>query len=136
MSNNEIMNMSDSFNSDIFVSFQPQTDDDKALVYKALNAPDMKLSDLINTVITIRDFTCESILLHNEDGSERQGVRIGLICTDGTTVMTSSNGIHRALKTLVKLYGAPTWTKGIAVKVTQEERNGRRIFNLVPQFGK
>ena len=133
---NEIMNVNDSFNNDIFVSFQPQTDDDKALVYKALNAPDQKLSDLINTVISIRDFTCESIVLHNEDGSERQGVRIGLICVDGTTVMTSSNGIYRALKTLVKLYGAPSWVNGIRVKVCQEERAGRRIFNLVPQFGK
>lgn len=134
---NELMNVSESFeNSNIFVSFMPETDTDKALVYRALNAPDQKINDLINTVICIRDFTCETIILHNEDGTEREGVRIGLITVDGGTVMTTSNGIYRALKTLCKLYGMPSWKDGIKVKVCQEERNGRRIFNLVPQFGK
>lgn len=136
---NELMNVSESFensNSNIFVSFMPESDDDKALVYRALNAPDQKINDLINTVICIRDFTCETIILHNEDGTEREGVRIGLITVDGGTVMTTSNGIYRALKTLCKLFGMPSWTQGIKVKVCQEERNGRRIFNLVPQFGK
>lgn len=130
----EIMNITDELNSNIFVSFVPSNPAEQAMVYKAMNAPDMKLSDLINTEICIRDFITESITLHNDDGTERPGVRIGLICVDGTTIVTSSNGILRALKTMVAIFGKPSWSDGIKVKVVQTERNGRRIFNLVPVF--
>ena len=134
---NEIMNTSEfEFNSNVFVSFVPEDDTDRALVYKALNAADCRLSDLINTEVSVRDFTVENITLHNEDGSERPGVRIGLILSDGRTVRTSSNGIFRALKSFIAIYGKPSWKPGITAKVIQEDRNGMRTFNLVPVFKK
>lgn len=132
---NELMNLTNNTDSnEFFTSCVPQNDDERMMLYKAMNAPDLKLADLINTEIVIRDYTLEKVKLTDEDGSEREAIRIGLICVDGTTVSTISNGVLRALRALVAIYGAPTWEKGIKVKVQQIDRNGRRTFNLVPVF--
>lgn len=132
---NELMNLANNVESnDFFTSCVPQTEEERVMLYKAMTAPDMKLSDLINTEIVLRDYTLEKVVLTDEDGTEREAIRIGLICLDGTTITTISNGVLRALKALCAIYGAPTWKEGIKVKVQQLERNGRRIFNLVPVF--
>lgn len=132
---NELLNLANQNESqDFFTSCVPTTEEERIMLYKAMTAPDLKLSELINTEIVIRDYTLEKVTLTDDDGTEREAIRIGLICLDGTTVTTISNGVLRSLKALCAIYGAPTWKEGIKVKVQQIERNGRRVFNLVPVF--
>ena len=115
----------------MFCSFQPKTDDDRALLFNAMNAPDVKISDHIGQELTVRDVIVEPVEIVDDNSSEvRTSPRVILIDMDGHTYSAVSYGIYNALRRLVALYGLPTWERGIPVRVRQISRGSNRIFTL------
>ena len=117
----------------MYCSFTPQTDDDRALLFNAMNAPDVKISDHIGQEINIRDIIVEPVeIVDDKTGEVRTSPRVILIDTEGHTYSSTSYGIYNALRRLCdkKLFGLPTWPNGVRVRVRQLSRGANRIFTL------
>lgn len=115
----------------LYCSFKPETDADRAILFNAMNAPDVKISDHIGQEITIRDIIVEPVeIVDDKTGEIRTSPRTILIDSDGHTYSATSYGIYNALRRLVAIFGAPTWENGVTVRVKQISRGANRIFTL------
>lgn len=130
---NEIVSNFANVNGSMFCSFQPQSDDERALLFNAMNAPDVRIADHIGQVINVRDIIVEPVeIVDDKSGEIRTSPRVILIDTEGHTYSATSYGIYNALRRLCSpsLYGMPTWPNGIPVRVKQIARGANRIFTL------
>lgn len=115
----------------LYCSFTPENDAGRAILFNAMNAPDVKISDHIGQEITIRDIIVEPVeIVDDMTGEIRTSPRTILIDPDGNTYSATSYGIYNALRRLVAIFGAPTWENGITVRVKQISRGANRIFTL------
>lgn len=115
----------------MWASFNPETADEKALLFNAMNAPDVRIADHIGQVINVRDVVVEPVeIVDEKTGEIRKSPRVILIDTDGHTYSATSYGIYNALRRLSAIYGLPTWEGGIPVRVKQIARGANRIFTL------
>lgn len=115
----------------VYCSFTPETDDDRAILFNAMNAPDVKIADHIGQEINVRDVIVEPVeIVDDKSGEIRTSPRVILIDTENHTYSAVSYGIYNALRRLVALYGLPTWERGIPVRVRQIARGSNRIFTL------
>ena len=130
---NEIVANFASASGAMFCSFTPETDDDRAVLYNAMNAPDVKIADHIGQEINVRDIIVEPVeIVDDKTGEIRTSPRVILIDTDGRSYSATSYGIYNALRRLCdkKLFGLPTWPNGVLVRVKQIARGANRIFTL------
>lgn len=124
---NELMNMNNelaeqfSEKKNAFVSFAPETKEEKTLLFNALNKPEYRISDLINQTIAIKNFIVETVVMTSEETGEVEEVpRIVIIDTEGHTYVAVSKGIFNALKNLIATFGMPgNWDEPLVVKVKQ-----------------
>lgn len=115
----------------MFVSFKPETDEQKANLYKAMTQPDRKLSDFINAHIDVIDTYIEMVEIADEESGEVNILpRVVLFTEDGTTYTAVSKGIFNALKRLFAIYGLPHWEKAIPLKIIQTTSKNRKFLNL------
>lgn len=78
----------------------------QAVLYKAMNNPDNRLSDCINMVILAKDLYVEVVECINESTGEKDIVpRIVIIDDEGKGYQAVSVGIFSALKKLIQTYG-------------------------------
>lgn len=130
--NNELM----SFTSDLttenqaFCSFTAKTNEEKAVLFTAINNPTDSISNMINQEIMIKDVYIETVNITREDGTESQAPRVVLIDVNGNSYGCVSIGIFSAIKKIISVFGMPTWENGIVVKVTQIKRKERNILTL------
>lgn len=114
-----------------FCSFEANTEDEKLKLYDIMNAPDKRIGDCINEVIKVKDVFCEVVQCKREDGT---GVdycpRIVLVDVDGISYQSVSMGIYTSIKNLIKALGAPTWEKGVSLKVIQVTRGTNKMLSL------
>lgn len=106
-------------------------------VYNGLNAPDRKLSEIINEVIELQNFhVVRTEYVDDETGELREGVRITLFAADGTTYYTSSEGVLQSLRLVVDAFGTPAlWPDNkLSFKVRQLEHAKGRVFKLEAVF--
>ena len=116
----------------IFCTIDPQTDEEKAMVYNMANSMSGKLSDMINKVINLRAVYVELTDGVNSDTGEAwRAPRCVLLDDNGKTYTATSNGLFRALQKLLAIYGPGPWDKPLAVEVKQVDTStGRRIYTL------
>lgn len=114
----------------MLVTFDPQTQDERVMLFRALNQPTYRLSDFINREICIRDLICEEVTLTNHDGVPTKAPRLVLIDTEGNSYNCISNGVYGAIQKLIMIFGMPTWQDGIKVKVVQINKGEKRMLNL------
>ena len=133
---NEIANMADVSNL-FFCSLPMETDEQKAFAFNVMNSADQRLADHINEEISVTDFFCETVMLDRKlpDGqiiTEPQP-RIVLVDVAGVSYQCVSAGIFSALKRLVYMYGEPTWSTPIKIRVKQVNKNDKKMltFELV-----
>jgi hypothetical protein len=101
-----------------FCSMHPTDEEGQAKLFNAMNNPEYKLADEINTTIRAKDLFCEVVQLTNKDTGEVKACpRIVIIDEDGIGHACVSLGIHCAMKKIIEIYGAPTWTKAIPLKI-------------------
>lgn len=118
-------------NSEIFCSFSPDTVEGKKSLYKAITNPDHKITDMVGKEIAIRDVvvaTCQFV--DEETGETTPGNRTILIDTNGVSYGCSSTGVYNALRNLIAIFGTPTWSDGLLVRVGQISKGVNRIITL------
>lgn len=114
-----------------YCSFKPQSDADKAALYNAMNNPDVQIGDHIGQIINMRDVIVEAVDMEDDKGNPVKAPRCTIIDMDGATYCAISTGIYNALSRIIGVFGAPTWTSGLPVKVRQiNTKGGRRVYTL------
>lgn len=104
------------------LSFQPETEDEKKILFKAMSNPDHKLADFINEEIKMAHFYLEVVrLIDEQTGEVTEAPRIVIIDEVGETYQAVSVGVFNSIKSLVRAFGTPeTWDgKLFNVKVRQ-----------------
>lgn len=114
-----------------FYSIKPVTPADKIKLYNAINTPDQRLADHINTVIEVKDVLVEIVELENDTTGELQKCpRIILIDKDGVSYQCVSVGIMSGLKRIFKLFGEPTWEIPVKMKIKQITKGKKQMLSL------
>ena len=115
----------------MFCSFNANTKEEKVKLYKALSQSDKKLSDCINSVIPIKDVMVQMITVTNkETGEVSDAPRIVLFDKDGQSFSCVSWGIFNSLKTIMRVFGEPTWEDAMNFKVTQVTNGKNKMLSL------
>lgn len=109
-----------------YCSFKPNTKEEKAVLFKAMNNPEKRLADCINMTINVKDIYVETVTIVDQNSGEIIPVpRIVLIDVEGIGYQCVSKGVFGALKKLISLFGEPTWDEGISITVRSvKTRNG------------
>lgn len=104
-----------------YCSLTAQTEEEKAVLFNAMNAPDQRLKEHINEVIRLKDIFVEVVYCTNEEtGVVSPAPRIVLIDDNGVSYQCVSKGIFGAVKKLFAVYGEPqNWADPIPVKIKQ-----------------
>lgn len=121
----------ESTTTQMFCTFDAKTKEERAVLFKGMNDPDVRLADIVNEEICIKDVYAETIRLTNEEtGESTVAPRIVLFGCDGTSYQCVSLGVMSALKKLFMVYGMPTWENGINVKVKSINKGQKRVLTL------
>lgn len=103
-----------------FSSLVPTTDAERATFYNGQNNPTHRIADEIGATIAIRDVFVEAVAVKNpETGRIQQAPRIVLFDASGESHVCVSMGVLGALRKLFAVYGRPTWTTPVVVRVKQ-----------------
>lgn len=114
-----------------YCSFTAETREDKVKLFKAMSTADKKLSDCINSIIEVKDVFMEIVNMTNtETGEVTATPRIVIFDTKGVSYSCVSFGIMNALKRLFTVFGEPTWSDGIKIKVVQLTNKERKMLSL------
>lgn len=114
-----------------YCSLVPKTDSDKALLFKAMNNPEKRISDCINTTINVKDVYVEVVQCVNKETGELQDCpRIVMIDDKGVGYQCVSIGMFSALKKVFSVYGMPTYEKPLPVKIVQITKGERKLLTF------
>ena len=114
-----------------FCSLTASTREEKAALYNAMNNPDKRLADCINMKIEARDLYIEVVNCTNEETGEVNACpRIVIIDKDGVSYQAVSIGIYSALKKVIQVFGAPTWTDPVVLGVKQITKGNKKMLTL------
>ena len=114
-----------------FCSLTASTREEKAALYNAMNNPDKRLADCINMKIEARDLYIEIVNCTNEETGEVNACpRIVIIDKDGVSYQAVSIGIYSALKKVIQVFGAPTWTDPVVLEVKQITKGNKKMLTL------
>ena len=103
-----------------FCSLPANTPEEKARVFKVMNAPEKKIADCINLQINATDLFCEVVQCVSETTGEIENLpRIVIIDDKGVSYQCVSKGIFGSIKKLIAVYGQPTWNTPIPLIVKQ-----------------
>lgn len=123
---------------DLYSTFSPDSVEGKIKLYNAINSPDERLADFINTPIVIRDVVvCKVKLAERIDQNdsdwtredkERDGFRVVLIDKDGKSYTATSTGIYNSICTLRSVFGTLHFEDGLKTVVKQiKTKNGNTL---------
>lgn len=127
-----------------FSSFSPEEMAGKIKLYNAINSPDNRLADFINTPIVIRDVVVSKVQLaekmdkngeaspwESEDGNgakTRDGFRVVIIDPDDKAYTATSTGIYNSICTLRSIFGTLHFEDGLKAVVKQvKTKNGNTL---------
>ena len=114
-----------------FSSMVATTEQEKAKLFNAMNNPDERLADNINKVIPVKDLYVEVVNCTNEETGEVTACpRIVLIDVNGKSYQAVSLGIYSALKKVIQIYGAPTWSTPVKLEVKQVTKGAKKMLTL------
>ena len=114
-----------------FCSFNPETREEKARLYRAMTNPNHKISDCINQEIQLVDVFVELVeMTKDETGEIARVPRCVLFAADGQTYAATSSGIYNALRRLAMVYGVPHWDEPIPVVIRQLQMGAKRFYTL------
>lgn len=124
---NDISNSS----SAAFCSMACDTVESKKMLYNCVSNPQHRISDEINSVISVKDVYIETAACSRPDGTTEMCPRIVLIDTKGEGHQCVSFGVYNALKKIFALMGHPsTWEKPLDIMVKQVTRGEKKMLNL------
>ena len=130
-----IATMMDSFrtggDNSIISTFAADTPEAKKVLMSALTDSG-RLDDFLGKKIAIRDFIIQLTNMVDEDGVTRPILRSIIIDDKGKAFSAASDGIVKALQTLIFVYGQPsTWESPVEVEVARVQgRRGWKFLTL------
>ena len=114
-----------------FCSMKAETKEEKTALYNAMNNPDKRLADCINMQIKAKDLYVEVVNCTNEETGEVTACpRIVIIDEKGVSYQAVSIGIYSALKKVIQVFGAPSWTDPVTLEVKQITKGSRKMLTL------
>lgn len=136
---------------DQFLSFNPESFEERVRMFNAINSPDKKLSDMINTPISVKDMIITKVKLtprnnpmikdnppegfvpENERTEEEDGFRVIMLDTEGVSYTATSRGIYNSICNLRAVFGTLHFEDGLRMVVKQiSTKNGNTLtINLV-----
>lgn len=118
-----------------FCTYKASTPAEKAKLFEIMNNPTYRLSDKINETLLITDIFAEIVQCVNEEtGETTEAPRIVLIDKDGVGYQCVSTGIFGSLKKLMTVYGEPTWTEPIPLKILQVKNGKKSLLTFTVNF--
>lgn len=114
-----------------YSSFVPTTEEEKINVYNALQTCDARVSDILNTEITIKNIICQEYeKIDNETGEVKQRVRTIIFDENGKSYGTASKGIYYSIIRLIQAFGEPKdWKEPKHVMIKEQTtRNGGKTY--------
>lgn len=103
----------------------------KAL-YNALEKCDTLLSECVGNKINIKDIYIEKREIVDKDGVVKDKYRTIIFDVAGKTYATGSYGVYNALVKMCRIFGNPTWDKGIEVEVARKPvGDGKQSLTLI-----
>ena len=121
--------------NNFYSSLIPKDKKEETILFNAINNPDYKISDFINTEIVVQNVICEMVQCINKETGELQSIpRIILITPNNETYQAVSVGIYNSMKKVFAIKGLPeTWEEPIKIKIQQVTRGERKMltFTLV-----
>lgn len=111
-----------------YSSFVPQTMEEKATFFNAVNSPAKRMKEMINTVIKVKHVYAETVdFINQETGETAPGIRIVFIDDKGVSYQAASKGIFSSVKKLFSIYGTPdTWEKPLSIKIKEISKGVNR----------
>lgn len=121
-----------------FTSFSPDTMEGKIKLYNAINSPDCRLADFINTPIAIKDVVITRVELSDKvdpneedwarDRTTRQGMRVIVIDGEDKSYTATSSGIYNSICTLRAVFGTLHFEEPLKAVVKQiKTKNGNTL---------
>ena len=119
--------------NNFYSSLIPKDKKEETILFNAINKPDYKISEFINTEIVVQDVICEMVQCTNKETGEVSSVpRIILITPDNETYQAVSIGIYNSMKKVFAIKGLPeTWAEPIKIKIQQVTRGERKMLTFV-----
>lgn len=129
---NEERGMMETVAAQQYMSFNPQTPEEKSMLFNAVQNPDKRLSDIVGETIEIKHVLAEMVELPNEKtGEMNTAPRIVFIDPKGTSYVSVSVGIYNSVRKVFQVFGEPsTWDKPLKVKVKQINKADKRILTI------
>ena len=104
----------------VYCSVKSEDPEARAIVYNAINSPTVKISDHVGQIIEIKDVYVEEINTTDKDtGEPRKLMKTVLIDPEGNSYFSVARGVYHALVGLIKVFGYPTYTTPVRVRVTE-----------------
>lgn len=114
-----------------YCSIRPETAEEKAKVFNAMNNPEKRLADCINMTIPVKDIYVEVVYCTNQETGERTACpRLVLIDEKGVGYQCVSIGIYSAIKKVIQIFGEPTWAEPVKLRVKQITKGARKMLTL------
>lgn len=121
-----------------FTSFSPADMAGKLKLYNAINSPDARLADFINTPIVIRDVVVSKVELVDKvnpaadnwdsEGTTRIGFRVVVIDMEDKSYTATSTGIYNSICTMRSIFGTLHFEEGLTAVVKQvKTKNGNSL---------
>lgn len=133
---NELMALNVGMN-ETFMSFTPETQEDKRKVYNAINNPEFKVADFINKEIRVKDIIAIGVELDSYNGTDnpfngekRKATRTILIDDEGRSYSATSDGIFTSVRTLYSVFGTLHFDDPIVVTVKQVKTKKGTLLTL------
>lgn len=118
-------------NKSMYSSLQAETREEKLKLFSLINGECERLDAHIGEVLSISDIYAENVnFVDDETGEISEGVRIILVDENGVGYACASNGIFNSIKKLMILFGEPTWSPAIPVKVRQIKKGKKSVLTL------
>lgn len=123
---------------DLYSTFSPDTIEGKIKLYNAINSPDHRLADFINTPIFISDVVVSKVKLAERidqktpqwipEDKERDGFRVVIIDAEGKSYTATSTGIYNSICTLRSVFGTLHFDEPLKTIVKQiSTKNGNTL---------
>lgn len=145
-SNETISIFGDPSVGDQYMSFTAADHAEKVKVFNAINSPDARLADVINTPITVRDVIITKVKLAPRSGDQdsnsgfvdtqetvEDGFRVVVLDMDGKSYTATSRGIYNSMCNLRAVFGGLHFEDGLKMLIKQvKTKNGNTLtINLV-----
>lgn len=140
---NELMNISDDGKYELnfasaqksYSSLRPKNEAEKIQFFNAVNNPQKRLKEMVNTEIELVHIYAETIeFIDQETGEASPGVRMVLIDVNGVSYQAASKGVFSSISKLIQIFGDPsTWKKPVKIRPKEISKGANRnvlVFEL------